>query len=490
MPKRASLAASVGLALLLALGLGAAWAAVVAWCGSVVDDWLKRDNEYRYVQVLVDGTPVVIAQSRSDYSGQVVRTLDGKKVPAEDRIGMLEPNSLPGLREYSRTPRSLPWDKRLSLLSDRRDPPAYWVFVHNGEWEGGGYFVGYDSKSKLRIGYLGTAGFRDAPPPSEERFDMDGRAFACQRALTGAFIYYSQLYYAYEFQGQPGACVPPWAGFMISGERILRFDLRQGTVDKIMDLPGAFAVGMATRASPLDLERKRPALGTPRPLFLTIRTADHLVIADPNGRELERYALPEPIRNERVGFYLLNDHMVLANVSRQREGDGVAEFLWFDPSGRIARREEVLLSEASILGKPAAEKWAISACVPAPIGVAGAVAKRVFEESPDAGWSTALGRAWTETWPAFATVSLLGACLAALCYRRQKRYALPGTAVWVAFVFLTGLPGLLGYLYHRRWPVLEPCPGCTKPSPRDREACAQCGTEFPRPAPKGVEVFA
>ena len=55
---------------------------------------------------------------------------------------------------------------------------------------------------------------------------------------------------------------------------------------------------------------------------------------------------------------------------------------------------------------------------------------------------------------------------------------------------LTGLPGLVGYLFHRRWPVLEACPACGRTVPRDRDACAACGTEFPPPPLKGIEVFA
>lgn len=490
MSKRGPRAASLGLALLLALGLGAAWAAVAAWCGSVADDWLKRDNEYRYIQVLLDGTPVVVCYSRRGYSGAVVRTLDGRKVPPEDRIGLLQTNSLPGLREVSRTPQPLPWLKRLARLSDHRDPPAFWTFVHNGAWDGSGYFVGYDSKSKRRIGYLGTAGFRDDLPPPEERFDMDGRAFACQKALTGAFSYYSQLSYAYDSQKQPGVKVPPWAGFMISGGRILRFDLREGKAEKIMDLPGAIALDIATRASPLDVERNRPKWGTAWPLFLTIRTADHLVVADPEGHELERYVLPESVRADNAAFCLLNDQRVLAIVNRKHGGDEVAEFLWFGPAGQVLRSDRTVLNAASILGKPAAEKWTLSTCVPAPVVVAGAAVRKALEGGPSDGRLAALRRAWTEMWPALVAVGFVAAGMAGICYRRQKRYALPGTAVWVALVFLTGVPGWLGYRFHRRWPVLEPCPGCAKPSPRDREACALCGADFPAPAAKGIEVFA
>jgi predicted amidophosphoribosyltransferase len=60
----------------------------------------------------------------------------------------------------------------------------------------------------------------------------------------------------------------------------------------------------------------------------------------------------------------------------------------------------------------------------------------------------------------------------------------------VIFVLLGGIPALLGYLWHRRWPVLEPCPACGQVVPRDREQCARCGVEFPVPKRHGIEVFA
>jgi hypothetical protein len=257
-----------------------------------------------------------------------------------------------------------------------------------------------------------------------------------------------------------------------------------------MDLPGAFAFGAATRASPFDEERKRPAWGTTRPLFLTIRTADHLVIADADGRELERYVIPESVRAEGAEFYLLGNRTVLAKVRRLREGKEVSDLLWFDAAGQVARREEVVFWELPLFDQPGAQKWVISACVPAPIAVAGAVVVKALDGGPDADLAAAVKHAWLEMWPALLAVSLVAAVLAGLCYRRQRRYGLPRTAIWVAFVFLTGVPGLLGYLFHRHWPVLDACPACSRSAPRDREACAHCRTEFPRPAPKGIEVFA
>lgn len=76
------------------------------------------------------------------------------------------------------------------------------------------------------------------------------------------------------------------------------------------------------------------------------------------------------------------------------------------------------------------------------------------------------------------------------CGRRLNRFGMPYPRTWTVFVFHLGLPGLCGLLFHRRWPVREPCPSCGQLSPRDRDACFDCREPFPVPSPKGVEVFA
>ena len=105
-------------------------------------------------------------------------------------------------------------------------------------------------------------------------------------------------------------------------------------------------------------------------------------------------------------------------------------------------------------------------------------------------YSAALARSLAVWWPALLVVSLLSAALAWYCCRRHRRYYQPASGVWFVFVLLTGVPGLVAYLFHRRWPVLEKCPACGQDVPRDREACASCGAAFPAPEPKGCEVFA
>ena len=104
-------------------------------------------------------------------------------------------------------------------------------------------------------------------------------------------------------------------------------------------------------------------------------------------------------------------------------------------------------------------------------------------------YSVALAKALSEMWDVLLLTGIIGIILACLCYRRQRKYGLPWTVPWMAFVLLFGVPAYLGYLFHRSWPARLPCPSCGQPAPRDRSACLACGRDFPPPALKGIEVF-
>jgi hypothetical protein len=94
----------------------------------------------------------------------------------------------------------------------------------------------------------------------------------------------------------------------------------------------------------------------------------------------------------------------------------------------------------------------------------------------------------------FQLPMLAACCVSALVaiyfYRRHKLKAGRGALAWAIFIFIWGLPGIVGYLMHRNWPTTEICQKCGKPSPRDRNACLHCTTAFPAPAMKGIEIFA
>jgi hypothetical protein len=92
--------------------------------------------------------------------------------------------------------------------------------------------------------------------------------------------------------------------------------------------------------------------------------------------------------------------------------------------------------------------------------------------------------------PPLAALCVLALFLAIYAYRRENRFSRHGALAWAMFVFVWGVPGLAGYLLHRRWPTSETCHHCGKESPRDRDGCLHCAAAFPPPAMKRIEIFA
>jgi uncharacterized membrane protein len=167
--------------------------------------------------------------------------------------------------------------------------------------------------------------------------------------------------------------------------------------------------------------------------------------------------------------------------------------VWIDATGKVLRREAVVLEMGFGLGeKDEARTSALLVPAPAILAFVAAVVAPLETLSAQraANYPAALAHSLALFALPLLLVSLLSVMLAAYCWRRHRPYYLPASGLWFVFVLLTGLPGLVGYLFHRRWPVREACPACGRLVPRDRDACAACGAEFPPPQPKGIEVFA
>ena len=106
------------------------------------------------------------------------------------------------------------------------------------------------------------------------------------------------------------------------------------------------------------------------------------------------------------------------------------------------------------------------------------------------GYTAAVSEALAMFWLMLVITAIFGHVSAALYRRQAIRYGERPTVAWMAFVFLAGVPGLLGYWLYRRRPQLVVCPRCRANVPVCREQCLSCGKEFPLPASNGLEVFA
>jgi hypothetical protein len=274
---------------------------------------------------------------------------------------------------------------------------------------------------------------------------------------------------------------------MISGDRLLEIDLRSRTVATVLKSPDLIS---------LDTLNLGPAAMTdPRLVRLVVRTSQRVLLLDGAGKQVGAYVIPPELRDGKICFYDLHGPTALLNATHTlRDHTRRERLLWIDASGRVVRQTEFTLAGSNRPYNDRAEMWQIAAAMPIPVGLAGVATcfepLGHLEAGAEPNYRSALRRSLAAYWPGLLATGLLSAVLAGLCYRRQRRFAQPWTAVWIAMVFLVGPAGLIGYLFHRRWPALERCPACGRLVPRDREACSSCLAEFPPPTQKGTEVFA
>ena len=160
--------------------------------------------------------------------------------------------------------------------------------------------------------------------------------------------------------------------------------------------------------------------------------------------------------------------------------------------GSIQDRFELSLLAGSFAADPASVQVQVLFGLPSPAFLA--VIEPFFLMSIDRtrSYPAAIIDFFGKFGPSLLAVFALASILAVITWRRSRAFGLPRQQqiAWTVFVFLLGLPAFAGYLLCRRWPVRIPCPNCHAKAPRDRPACAMCGTTFPDPALKGIEIFA
>jgi hypothetical protein len=221
------------------------------------------------------------------------------------------------------------------------------------------------------------------------------------------------------------------------------------------------------------------------------RSVDRLWIVDPRTNQSRQYAIPGHLERSTLGIYLVGDEILLTDIDRSYRTK-TASLVWLDRGGRVLRERTVAVRAPQSPGQPG--EWAAAAMVPVPTILALAAFVAYPLEQLDSGATATYGEglvaACRRFREAIVVVSLAATALAAWCFRRHKRYAQSGAWVWCVFVLLLGVPGLIGYLLHRRWPVFETCSACGRRGVGDRETCQACGAAFPAPPPIGTEVFA
>jgi hypothetical protein len=477
MLKRKAILRPLALAFVLASGFAIVFSILVGWLVSVWEEWYGKSYVTEFTEVREGGQPLirrtVVDRGRRHDS---YLTLDRVEAhPSNDRptgAALMVPHE----REFGEFPLSA-WSRVRFFSGDLREDS--WYFVHDGLRDGHGYFVGFNTDTKLRVGFIGRRGFSAERPAQDDFFAVAGVGLVDRLSSPEEFFPSGWSYSGY---GNPSTGDFPLEKiYVIAGNQLLQVDLGKRSVTTIIDSAELIALGVLEPVRPAKAPRET-ADGVIHHALMAVRTVDRILLFDAAGKQKIAYMIPADFREKSFTFYDLDDGTALFSI----EG---GEFVWIDVTGNVLTRKKVTLENSLQNDFP----WQSALFAPAPLMVGAAIAihaaDQVFQgESPS--YASALKGTLLQAWTALMAVSVLGALLAYVCHRRQRKYAQAWTGAWIVFVFLLGLPGLVGYLFYRRWPVREACPACQQLVPRDREACAACGAEFPPPKPKGIEVFA
>ena len=161
------------------------------------------------------------------------------------------------------------------------------------------------------------------------------------------------------------------------------------------------------------------------------------------------------------------------------------ELIWLNRDGTVANRQELSLA-SRVWFHPTNQSLFQAAAFPVPAVFGAYLALSDASDAPRPDYREGpLVR-----WLALALLLLSSIPLAYLCFRRQRRHGLGAAWGWALFVLLLGIPGYLGYRFHRVWPTLDRCHHCQVLTPARGDRCPHCSEAFPQPEHTGVEIFA
>jgi len=491
------------LAVILALGFAVVWATLVVWVSEMARDYFGPPRCYENVVLRMDGTPVIRKGIGRYNENESYFTLEGKPLSISRQEAWLSGAFLAGTKgdpSYG-----LPWqkvnhwDEELAGFNDNGQPMTYWYWLRHAEPPRPAYFVGFDSVSKRCIGYLGRRGFQAEQPSAAECFPVPKAKGARIVTISNQFQQWSNEPW-YPPYSEGGDRFPGWLVYVLTDDGIIEVDLLKRSTRLFSNEPGVLSAHYVSRGFPTPLTTDSPKYRSEVKQFMAVRTKDHVLVLDSQGKLASRFAIPAEYREVGFSFHFLSDKAAVLQIFplalRQvlSEHTNASRLLWIDTAGTIVRQRDFSARGWYFYGEQFLSPWHTSYTAPAPLAMAAASMGLQpwlyvsWSEEPT--FANGLQRSLAEFWPALLMICLFGGLMAWLCYRRQTRYGLPWTKTWVMFVFLGGFPGLVAYHVHRRWPALKPCPNCGRPLPCDRDSCFSCGRELPAPAPKGIEVFA
>ena len=479
----------------LATGFGTLWFVLVMWLTTSIQEawqggrqnWPPRED----FVVRSDGTPLIRSTPWENYSNATYRDLNGGTQAAPDREHLVPAVYMSGIHRtpdiFSGQPT---WPQRLMMFINEREPSVTWFFVHDGKPEGAGYFVGYERESNRRVGFIGMSGARQDPVPINEWIPVSGSLVTNHSRWSSAPL---TIYWRPNTDFKLGPSdLPPRLVYVPSGNDLREVDLAARTITTVFETPEPIespGIPAIESWSGGHTVKEHPIL---------VSTGQQIYALDRKNKIIRQFAIPaEIVRQFAISWYEIGNGQAMAEFVipwSTTEPDNITKRMVYriGADGAVQNRFGLTLHTGSPLTNPARLQMQAFLGLPAPAFLF--VVEPLFLLRTDripsypAAFIALLGTLW----PSLLAVVVLASVLAILTCRRSRSFGLPKReqVAWAIFVLLFGLPAFVGFLLSRRWPIRQPCSVCQAQAPRDREACAECGTRFPDPSLKGIEILA
>ena len=342
-----------------------------------------------------------------------------------------------------------------------------WYFVWPERRTGTGYFVGYDNKTKARLGYLGIEGFSATVPPVAQQFPAWNQA-GNQVAQVVSNDANRDFIHAGIVNGSMPHIEEGMYFITPDRDRAYRISFTKRTVELVrqdLKLPIDFVSLCTVWGS------QGHNIGTDR----LLRFADRLEFVDLALQPTNVISLPEELRDpyrylavrESGGYFALpyDEH---ARAKNNPTNDQL--LLWLDEDGKVTQRRTLTLpngrSQVSVAndGRLMLPLSLIPANGLAVLGLSPFVP--MFDDSEEVLFQPIDSTTWASIanamrlqsarlgWPLWICL-LSGLPFAVACSWRQRRVATswPERLAWPALVYVFGLAGWIAFVAHRDWPA-------------------------------------
>ncbi len=479
-------------ALLLTIAAACVWAFGTYMVVESYDDYVKHQrpqpyHPYERVAVSPEGTPLIAVNNHGGNDVEQILKIDRSAISRETVPAIAQQATLPEHRERD-TGGGRRHGNRFVLLEYKTkstgEPdvrPENWYFVLNDVRTGRGWLEGYDRATRERIGFIGRNGLSAEPPAESDQFApapgelLRGTYQRCLLEWQDFFrIYGDHNSSAVHFDGKYPVSLRECLILDDAGVHLIDLQARTASVlvpgpvesmaaaSQLEPLPEGFVID-----DPQDhwKEDRRYLLK----IRLAIRTKESVQLLDLVRDQQRELNLPTELQTKPIDLMLLGDGGAVARTSTvvplRSVGNGLdavrMRLTWFQPDGRVARQEDVDYWRSSSTFSAEAGMLMANVAMPAPLASTILVCLNTAFMSDDAaasGFLQRLSAVIRAMWPGILLALASGLLGCWLLERHRRRHRLPRDMRWLVFAFLLGVPGFVGYVWHRRWPPVQLAP--------------------------------